>query len=59
MRNTQTVQDAEAERYEAAASLAQDYLNEYGLTEWEFGTFEDLVETFFGYILATEETWSH
>ena len=29
-----------------------------GLTEWEFGTFEDLVETFFGYILATEETWS-
>ena len=58
MGNSQTVQDAEAERYEAATSLAQNYLSEYGLTEWEFGTFEDLVETFFGYILATEETWS-
>ena len=59
MRNAQPVQDIETERYEAAASLAQNYLSEYGLTEWEFGTFEDLVETFFGYILATEETWSH
>ena len=58
MRNAQPVQDIETERYEAAASLAQNYLNEYGLNEWEFGTFEDLVETFFGYIIATEETWS-
>ncbi len=58
MGNTQPVQDREAEHYEAAVSRAQSYLSEYGLTEWEFGTFEDLVETFFGYIIATEEDWS-
>ena len=55
MRNTATVQDRETERYEEAASLARDFLREYGLTNWEFGTFEDLVETFFGYILATAD----
>lgn len=41
--------------YEQARQRATSYLRDKNLTDREFGTFEDLVETFFGYIIATEE----
>lgn len=45
----------EQDLYEQARQRASSYLKDKALGEWEFGTFEDLVETFFGYLIATEE----
>jgi uncharacterized protein YozE (UPF0346 family) len=54
MRNTQTISGAEFENYSTAVSLAQGYLEKHGIAEFQFGSFDDLVESFLSYIEAME-----
>jgi hypothetical protein len=54
MRNTQTISGAEFENYSAAVSLAQGYLAKHGIGEFQYGSFDDLVESFLSYIEAME-----
>lgn len=54
MRNTQTISGAEFENYSTAVSLAQGYLAKHGIAEFQFGSFDDLVESFLSYIEAMD-----
>ena len=40
--------------YSTAVSLAQGYLEKHGIGEFQFGSFDDLVESFLSYIEAME-----
>ena len=57
MRNTQTLIGDDYENYNAAISLAQGYLEQHGIAEFQYGSFDDLVESFLAYIEATTDHW--